>query len=370
MNRKRAHEFDFGPRWSSGYREYRYGEMHSGSQVYGLKSRITLVGPRPKSIFRGEKRKHVVAEAMNVMRDWRLSPFEHEGSTRAGMRSCLCLDGHDWYRADDAAADIVKECLHRLGAERPSYLKGQREYTIPREFCRCCMGPLDDEALASSQSFCCEECAISVRTRDTDLYERLMMNSRNRASRIKANADAAPRRCSHAECGRPYKSADPDQTFCSKECANKSRRTLSVRNCLWCQKSFQPRGDSKHCCSRDCATKHGARTRAQTLPEVSCPICMSVFRKRTPGGIYCSPACKTMADNRSRRQPVRYAECAVCSRSFQQKRSDAIYCGGSCATFANEFKAKRYPKTLTLRAFDYMLKCEGLRLTEEVRIAA
>lgn len=302
MSKKRAYEFDFGPRWTAGYREFRYGEMHIGSRTYDVKSRITLAGPKPKPIFRGEQRKHIVAEAMNVMRDWRLSPFEHEGAARAGMRSSLCLDGHSWIRADETAAEIVKECLHRLGAERPSYLKGQREYTIPREFCRCCMGPLDDQALTARRAFCSEECRQSVRNRDALLYERLMTDARLRASRVKANASAAPRRCAHAECGRSYRSADPDQKFCSMDCANAARRTLTVRNCLWCQKPFKPRGDSKRCCSRACATMHGARTRAQTYPEVTCPTCKTIFRKRSPVGTYCSPSCKAVAVNARRRQ--------------------------------------------------------------------
>ncbi|OWK20076.1 hypothetical protein AJ88_33085 [Mesorhizobium amorphae CCBAU 01583] len=59
-------------------------------------------------IFGADKRKHVVNQMMDVMADWRLSPFEFEGSCRAGLRSALCLAGHSWQRADDEAARSSK----------------------------------------------------------------------------------------------------------------------------------------------------------------------------------------------------------------------------------------------------------------------
>lgn len=38
-------------------------------------------------IYRGEKREHMVSKIMDIMRDWRSSPFEHEGSYHHGLRS-------------------------------------------------------------------------------------------------------------------------------------------------------------------------------------------------------------------------------------------------------------------------------------------
>jgi len=346
MGKKRRYEGEYEPRWTAGLREYRYGEMHIGARTYDLKSRITLAGPKPKPIFRGEKRKNVVAEAMNVMRDWRLSPFEHEGATRAGLRSSLCLDGYDWNRADGAAADIVKECLHRMGAERPTYLKGQREYTIPREFCRCCLGPLDDEALAARRAFCSEECRQSVRTRDTMLYERLMVDTRNRASFIKANAAAAPRSCS--QCGKTYRAAKASQMVCSRECAQQALRTIKPRNCLWCQKTFRPRDNSKRCCSVECGVKHGAMIRNKAAPEVICAVCKSVFRKRSPMGKYCSPSCKTWADNEARRLPERTGNCEECGAEFVRQRSDKLYCSRACGARAG---ARRRAESVRTSAY-------------------
>lgn len=328
MRKKPAHDFKFEPRWTAGYREFRYSEMHIGARTYDLKSRITLAGPKPKPIFRGEKRTHVVTEAMNVMRDWRLSPFEHEGATRAGMRSSLCLDGYDWQRADHAAADIVKECLHRLGAQHPTYLQGQREYAVAREFCRGCMGPLDDEAITARYSFCSEECRQSVRTRNNLLYHRLMLDTRNCAARIKANAEAAPRHCS--ECGKSYRAANPDQKVCSRECGVAARTYLAEKPCKWCGHMFRPRDASKTFCSRECGAAHSTKVRVQTMPDITCAVCKSIFRKRSPMGKYCSSACKSVADNAARKLPERIGHCEECGAAFIRKRSDKRWCNQNC----------------------------------------
>jgi hypothetical protein len=205
---------------------------------------------------------------------------------------------------------------------------------------------LDDEAMASSRSFCSDECATSVHIRDQVLYDRLMMNVRNRASRIKANAAAAPRQC--AECGRSYRSANPDQRFCSQKCANAARSYLTDRNCLWCGKLFRPKDDTKRCCSFACATKIGARTRAQNLPEVTCPICHDVFRKRTAVGKYCSAACKSVADNAARRLPERIGRCEECGAAFIRKRSDKRWCGVNCRARAG---ARRRAETLPISGY-------------------
>ena len=53
-----------------------------------------------------------------------------EGPLRASLRADLCLRGWHWMDADRAAIDIVASALRFLGAERPDWYEGQREWTI------------------------------------------------------------------------------------------------------------------------------------------------------------------------------------------------------------------------------------------------
>jgi hypothetical protein len=83
---------------------------------------ITLAGrqtPKPKRLFRGKDRERLVMGMLVHLRRCKLSRFEFEGYTRAGLRSALCLRGHSWRIADHEAAEIVREGLQRLGAVRP-----------------------------------------------------------------------------------------------------------------------------------------------------------------------------------------------------------------------------------------------------------
>ena len=72
-------------RWANreGYKSYRYGST----------APVSL--PR---VFTGEARRHMVGKVIDVLRDWRFSPFEHEGPARAGIRTGLMrvslMSGH------------------------------------------------------------------------------------------------------------------------------------------------------------------------------------------------------------------------------------------------------------------------------------
>lgn len=53
-----------------------------------------------------------------------------EGILRASLRADLCLRGWQWIDADRAAIDIVASAHRLLGAERPDWYEGQREWTV------------------------------------------------------------------------------------------------------------------------------------------------------------------------------------------------------------------------------------------------
>lgn len=58
------------------------------------------------------------------------SLFGLEGPLRASLRSNLCLRGWHWRDADRLACDVLSGAHALVGAERPSWNEGQREWTI------------------------------------------------------------------------------------------------------------------------------------------------------------------------------------------------------------------------------------------------
>ncbi|MDN5872797.1 MAG: hypothetical protein L0H29_00240 [Sinobacteraceae bacterium] len=78
------------------------------------------------------------------------SLFGLEGPLRASLRADLCLRGWGWLDAHRAAVDIVNSALMFLGAERPCWNEGQREWTIEagtlieRTRCIKCHKPLPE----------------------------------------------------------------------------------------------------------------------------------------------------------------------------------------------------------------------------------
>ena len=81
------------------------------------------------------------------------------------LRSAMCLGGRSWQVSDAIAADVVRSALDLIGAQRPPWLWGQREYTddssatrIGYSHCLKCGQRLDDGRL----KFCCRECGNAL----------------------------------------------------------------------------------------------------------------------------------------------------------------------------------------------------------------
>ena len=120
---------------------------------------------RLKPIPKVPRRKQVVATIAAVMwEDWRdgITPtlFSWEGMIFASLRSGLCLNGWAWRDANDAAQDVMQEVFRTMGATRPRWLEGQREWTdggVIREnrlHCANCGGPLED----GQKTWCSRTC--------------------------------------------------------------------------------------------------------------------------------------------------------------------------------------------------------------------
>lgn len=338
----------------TGYAEYRYGSTKPVS-----------VAP----IFKKERRESAIQGALTRLRDWRYSPFEHEGTCRAGIRSALCLDGHDWKRSDAEAASLIAESLHRLGAKRPSWDEGQWHYAVPREQCARCGGGIDDADQARGFRYCSDVCARAYRQFLSDQVP--WDHELRRMGYWQIVISNAPvLTCKN--CEKKFKSynGNADAVYCSPECQHEGSRTLTEKPCKWCGESFRPKDHTKVYCSMACRDACRVDTWRKVLPEKTCATCMSIFRPGTPLAIYCSDACWKVARNARRRIPEleRTALCEACNEEFVRKRADKIYCSSFCSALVSDVRRGKR-KAITPPVLDYLFRQQGLRITGE-RMAA
>ena len=274
-----------------------------------MRSKVTLPKiPEPyRPIFRGEKRSAMIRAVMDQMRDWRLSPFESEASMHHGLRSGLCLDAHGWKRSAIEATMLVGEALRLLGAERPSFAEGQRQYTIPRENCLWCNVPLSEvEGVRPSQRFCSPECArFHLTHRDLEEGERngAMITA---AARLIRSGRLPEIECANPDCGTVFRPYLPDNRYCCKSCAQKAQpRALKRRLCPGCNKTFMPKYSAQKTCSYPC--HHRVRVEA-TKREAAlrpCPNCLGYFRPASHNTAFCSQECSREMFNGFRREARR-----------------------------------------------------------------
>lgn len=333
----------------SGWTEYRYGASKPSGQ--------------PEPILTGQKRQKAISLTVSVLRDWRLSPFEHEGTARAGLRSAFCLQGYDWRRSDAEAASIVAEGQRRLRAVRPSWEEGQHRYTVGRENCLRCGVALPEEMLNVGARFCCQECARFAITY-WDFEERTNQDAAYRSAQdVIQRSKHHTRSCEH--CGKPFLPMFGHNRFCSRECANAAAIVLKPKDCLNCGKTFQPRNRYSLYCSFECAGE--ARISA---PERQCAHCGKTFRRAIGNakgrGIYCSKACAYAA--RGKVEVMKTCEC--CGTPFIANGAKALYCSTTCAQIVSKLKHGRRIARISPPVLDYLFRRQGLRITSEVRLAA
>lgn len=260
-----------------GYNAYRYGSERP----------VTVA-----RILTGEARKSRAAKVLDVMRDWRLSPFELEGQTRAGLRSGFCISGYGWHRSDQEAAALVEEALRDMNARRPTWIQGQREYTIPRENCQNCGGPLDEEAIANHEPYCCTECRTVARVYRNESYWYAMSRKSKLAYHVARKERLPKRPCGW--CGTEFQPTFPEAATCSPSCAAKLRehkagRAIADRVCAnpTCGKVFHPAKATVKYCSTSCHREH----LVTSLPERGCEHCGSRFQPVHSSAKYCSRSC-------------------------------------------------------------------------------
>ncbi len=345
-----------------GYTEYRYG----------LTKPITLAGGprRPEPVVRGQARESLIDRVMEAMGDWRKSPFEHEGSMRAGLRSAWCLDGNDWSRADYQAAVIVSAALDRMGAARPSFEQAQRGYASGSDYCHWCFRPIDEDDRSRGRRFCSPDCArtaLEYMARETNHHYGAVLRS---AIRLLDIEKAEPQTCSY--CERTFK-ADRHAKYCSTACTNAAARIHEDRHCAMCSAIFRPVNRDQRHCSQSCSRRAAMKAEAEALAGVrlTCEACGGSFQPRHKSARYCSSKCQQYNGTRlyrERRRPLppRPTPCGWCGEVYQPKIKlrDGVpgYCSPRCNKDASRFKSGWVPRELTSRVFDRYFTCPANEL--------
>ena len=225
-------------------------------------------------IYRGHKRKRVISQVMDVLRDWRASPFEFEAFCVNGLRSSLCLQGYGWARSNLEACAVVGEALRFLGAERPTWMQGQREYIDEWQattVCLTCGNPLVGPALAGrGLQYCSQACV--------ELGKRARLASHGpdpeyaRISRISLKLRRPTKRCE--QCGDEFHARVPENRFCSKSCKAKwdiARHPVRNLVCDFCGSSYITRVRRSFFCSRVCKESTMLERRGEYRPKKLAP---------------------------------------------------------------------------------------------------
>ncbi|OCJ38026.1 hypothetical protein A6U91_07500 [Agrobacterium tumefaciens] len=248
---------------------------------------------KPRQIVKGERRKHVILQVMEILDDFRFSAWENEGSTRAGLRSALCIAGHDWTASDVESAALITAAFQKLAkGARPSWAEGQPEYTAPIEACNFCKGPLAQFQIDRRERFCgvaCATAALKYRSYGTQPFK----DSLGRAAyRILYQAKTKPRECIQCQASYQPIREGSDQMFCTRRCRNISMTTLPVKPCLHCGTEFKPHKPTNQHCSMRCGAAHRYQT---ARIEKQCVCCGMPFVAKISKAMYCSVDCKKHA---------------------------------------------------------------------------
>lgn len=331
----------------AGWTDYRYGSTKKKPTL----AKVSLLpDANDYAPLDRKKKKAVVSAVMDLMADWRTSRFEHEGACVAGLRSAFCLRGARWFDADIEASSIVRTALANLGAARPTWEQGQREYCVSRENCSWCGGAVSEELLGGGRrvSFCSTDCARSAmaqRDQEGRRWEGYMCRS---AFATIAKLKNAARSCMH--CGNLYRSEVKTSRFCSHACAVAKQITIRPRPCKGCGVPFRPRTAAGLYCSKECAGLV-----KKPVPMCRCANCGIDFQpKRRPNEATpttCGMKCAAVLRSRS----TMYAgTCECCGGAFTSTARNARFCCSECSRLVGRFRTGEFvPKKLTPRVFDY-----------------
>lgn len=277
--RKGGEKPNYQPGAFAGLLQHRHGENlrnKNGSirEVYRPGGRKPVAPP-----INSDKHTHLVESVAAVLAEWKTTKFEHEGSCRAGLRAAWCTEGFDWASSDAAAAKIVSDALHKIGARRPTWEQGQREHTDPVECCTWCKGQIPDELFyrPTPARFCSDVCAKSaMQHRDFE----------NRSSSDRAYAAAVSVVLAHRQpvrscacCSKKFRSRERTQIYCSETCANRHRVVEQVfqKACRCCGEIFSATYADATYCSANCRSKFAMLSSGNWKPKRLSPVVFDFY---------------------------------------------------------------------------------------------
>lgn len=162
----------------------------------------------------------VVTRVAALLRAGDPTVFRFEADCRHGIRSSMCLAGHSWPVSDVVSQEIVREALALIGARRPPWAWGQREWTQDSKFTRVdwthCLN-CGDRLLEGHRKFCGGVCASAYRRSFEDADRRAADRARRAAARESYRIHAEYLPCE--QCGRLFQPSKPTQRFCSRKCS-------------------------------------------------------------------------------------------------------------------------------------------------------
>lgn len=319
-----------------GYSSHRYGNDQS------VKRSIF------PAIIKGQKRNDVTECAIDLLRQWRSSPFENEGQTIAGLRSSFCLMGYGWQHAHHEASTIVASAITILGYARPTWVQGQPDYVEARDTCSWCEGAMpDDLAGIHRAKFCSSVCATSaIAHRHTHEGDKLRVVYETARQTIERSKNPK-RNCEH--CERAFRPIFDNGRFCSHRCATSASKELKPINCQSCGKKFEPRNQHNKFCSKECASNDRV-----IHADRPCKQCGIHFKPPTGTSFYCSKTCTDEAKRGARVQ----TECVVCGDEFVARLKGAKFCSTRCTSLHYRIEKREWPKKLNPPIFDYLVKSD------------
>jgi hypothetical protein len=328
-------------------------------RTYGIpKKPVTL-----PQIFKGKQRESLIADLARKLVDLGGSALQHEGRAVAGIRSSLCLSGFSWAVSNHEAYALVGGALKLRGAVRPSYDEGQRDYTVPRENCKWCHLPINEENLKGQRNpyYCSVECAqFAFRYRFVDKV-RGEHNAYFAAHRLIARQKQDSRECEH--CRKVFKLDRNGSTlkYCSHACSAKARQVIPDRPCRGCGTVFKPRSSdlAGKYCSIEC---HRSTMEAKVFTR-TCIECSGEFKAKTERAKFCCAAHNERYWKRSKpvtpkppKERPRYERvCAHCGADFIGKNSMATLCSTRCRSASSRLNRQtRHDNVipLTFEIFD------------------
>jgi hypothetical protein len=278
----------------TGYELANIRNAYSRQRNIEIDRRISIK-PKVRKLHK-DYRASLIETVVVTLKEGKPTHFALEGTCRHSVRSLLCVEGWGWNEADTASADIVRTALGRIGATRPSWWQGQREYR-GEEFhgtLRRCINPRCRCLLEEDQRlYCSEHCGQAVRQKryEETNKERVAAQKRVWATR-QMEADPEGRRqrlreiraryiarcetrdCAH--CGKQFnmEHSSKSNRFCSIECYHNYGRINETRSCDKCGANFfvRKKSDTKRFCSRECGY-----SRNDVRKERSCVVCFGRF---------------------------------------------------------------------------------------------